>query len=309
MEQYLGKRVVGQLEGVVAVSKAVRRSRAGLQDPTRPIASFLMLGPTGVGKTELAKALAEFMFDDEKAMLRFDMSEFMDKHTVARLVGAPPGYVGYDEGGMLTNKVKRKPYSVVLFDEVEKAHSDIFNILLQVLDDGRLTDSQGSTVNFANTVVILTSNLGAAAIGNVTDPTEMRETVMQAVKGHFRPEFINRLDEVCIFSRLNAESMRPIVGIQLGRLQKLLSERQIVLNIDETVLQMLAEQGYQPEFGARPLKRLIQRLIQDPLSEAILEGKIADKQLVNITLDAEGKVAIAPAAPAAPTESKGVQHA
>jgi ATP-dependent Clp protease ATP-binding subunit ClpB len=306
MEGVLKKRVVGQDEPVTAICKAVRRSRAGLQDPSRPIASFLMLGPTGVGKTELAKALAEFMFDDEKAMIRFDMSEFMDKHTVARLVGAPPGYVGYDEGGMLTNKVKRKPYSVVLFDEVEKAHTDIFNILLQVLDDGRLTDSQGTTVNFANTVVILTSNLGAAAIGNVMDPEQMRDTVMQAVKGHFRPEFINRLDEVCIFRRLDAESMRPIVGIQLGRLQKLLAERQIVLNLDDSVLQMLAEQGYQPEFGARPLKRLIQRLIQDPLSEAILEGKITDKQLVNITLDAEGKVAIAPAAPAA--ESKGVQH-
>jgi ATP-dependent Clp protease ATP-binding subunit ClpB len=243
-------------------------------------------------------------------MIRFDMSEFMDKHTVARLVGAPPGYIGYDEGGMLTNKVKRKPYSVVLFDEVEKAHSDIFNILLQVLDDGRLTDSQGTTVNFANTVVILTSNLGAAAIGNVSDPEQMRDTVMQAVKGHFRPEFINRLDEVCIFRRLDAESMRPIVGIQLGRLQKLLSERQITLSIDEKVLVMLGEQGYQPEFGARPLKRLIQRLIQDPLSEAILEGRVVDKQLVNITLDEAGKVVISPAplaVPAAP-ESKGVQH-
>ena len=246
-----------------------------------------MLGPTGVGKTELTKALAEFMFDTERAMVRIDMSEYMEKHSVARLVGAPPGYVGYEEGGYLTEKVRRKPYSVILFDEVEKAHQDVFNLLLQVLDDGRLTDSQGRTVNFTNTIIILTSNLGATAMEDFETEEEyqnMRAAIMNAVKGHFRPEFLNRLDEIVIFHRLSMENMKPIVQIQLNRLQKLLDERKIQLQVKDEVLEFLAEQGFDPAYGARPLKRVIQTRLQDPLSEAILEDHIKDKQVVEISL-------------------------
>jgi len=307
MEDVLRKRVIGQDEPVVAIAKAIRRSRAGLQDPTRPIASFLMLGPTGTGKTEMAKTLAEFLFDDDKALLRIDMSEFMEKHTVSRLVGPPPGYVGYEEGGVLTNRVRRKPYSVVLFDEVEKAHGDVFNILLQVLDDGRLTDGQGRTVNFANTVVILTSNLGADAIAEFADSDDhvaMRDAVMVHVRKHFRPEFLNRLDEIVIYRRLSLEAMKPIVAIQLNRLRRLLADRRIVLDISEDVMTMLATDGYEPAMGARPVKRLIQRKIQDPLSEAILEGKVQDRMTVKIGLK-DGTVTFDPipnpSAPPAPT--------
>jgi ATP-dependent Clp protease ATP-binding subunit ClpB len=302
MEDHLRRRVVGQDDAVTAVAKAVRRSRAGLQDPSRPIASFLMLGPTGTGKTELAKTLADFMFDDDKAMIRFDMSEFMEKHSVARLVGPPPGYVGYEEGGALTNKVRRKPYSVVLFDEVEKAHGDVFNLLLQVLDDGRLTDGQGRTVNFTNTIVILTSNLGADAIAEFTDSDDyqaMREAVLVPVRKHFRPEFLNRLDEIVIYRRLTLEAMKPIVNIQLNRLRRLLEDRKIVLDISDEAMSQLATEGYDPAMGARPLKRLIQRKLQDPLSELILQGRVVDRSTVKIYTK-DGQLAIEPGAPSLP---------
>ena len=270
MEENLRKRVVGQEEALVAVANAVRRARAGLQDPNRPIGSFLFLGPTGVGKTELCKALAEFLFDDEQAMIRIDMSEYMEKHTVARLIGAPPGYVGYEEGGALTEAVRRRPYQVILFDEVEKAHPDVFNVLLQVLDDGRLTDGQGRTVDFRNTLIVLTSNLGGdilAAQAEGHDSSEVREQVMAIVRAAFRPEFLNRLDEIILFHRLFPEQMGAIVEIQLGRLKKLLADRKITLDLDRQRRSPgWRSAGYDPVYGARPLKRVIQRELQNPLA-------------------------------------------
>ncbi len=285
MEQLIGARVIGQKDAVEAVSKAVRRSRAGLQDPNRPLGSFLFLGPTGVGKTELTKALASFLFDDDNAMVRIDMSEFMEKHSVSRLVGAPPGYVGYEEGGVLTEAVRRRPYQVVLFDEVEKAHSDVFNILLQVLDDGRLTDGQGRTVDFSNTLIILTSNLGSqhlAALEDGQDVKEVEPQVMEIVRGHFRPEFLNRLDEVILFHRLGANHMAPIVEIQVQRVQKLLKDRKITLALSEEAKAWLGRVGYDPVYGARPLKRAIQRYLQDPLADLLLRGEVPDGSTVKV---------------------------
>ncbi|QQX90268.1 ATP-dependent chaperone ClpB [Gluconobacter sphaericus] len=286
MEDTLRDRVVGQEQALVAVSNAVRRARAGLQDPNRPIGSFLFLGPTGVGKTELTKALAQFLFDDEKALLRIDMSEFMEKHAVSRLIGAPPGYVGYDEGGVLTEAVRRRPYQVILFDEVEKAHEDIFNILLQVLDDGRLTDGQGRVVDFRNTIIVLTSNLGSEVLANLPDGEsvdEVRPQVMQVVRNHFRPEFLNRLDEIILFSRLQRKDMDRIVKIQISRLQKLLEDRKIDLELDEKGTEWLAAEGYDPVYGARPLKRVIQRSLQNPLASLLLEGSIHDGEAVKVS--------------------------
>ncbi len=291
MEEELARRVVGQEEAVRAVSTAVRRARAGLQDPNRPIGSFLFLGPTGVGKTELAKTLAEYLFDDENAILRIDMSEFMEKHAVARLIGAPPGYVGYEEGGVLTEAVRRRPYQVILFDEIEKAHPDVFNILLQVLDDGRLTDSHGHTVDFRNTIIIMTSNVGAeylVELGEDEDVDKVRDQVMAAVQRTFRPEFLNRLDAIILFHRLKKRNMKAIVEIQLQRLQKLLADRKITLDADDAAKEWLAEKGYDPAFGARPLKRVIQRWVQDPLAEMILAGKVKDGDVVKITADDQG---------------------
>ena len=286
MEDELGRRVVGQAEAVRAVSTAVRRSRAGLQDPNRPIGSFMFLGPTGVGKTELTKALADYLFDDETAMARIDMSEYMEKHSVSRLIGAPPGYVGYEEGGALTEAIRRRPYQVVLFDEIEKAHPDVFNVLLQVLDDGRLTDGQGRTVDFRNTLIIMTSNLGAeflAALGEKEDVDAVRDQVMGVVRSNFRPEFLNRIDDIILFHRLKREQMQTIVEIQLGRLRKLLEDRKIVIHLDESARKFLAEKGYDPVYGARPLKRVIQRQVQDPLAEKILAGEVRDGDRVAIT--------------------------
>ncbi|WP_206456072.1 ATP-dependent chaperone ClpB [Aurantimonas marina] len=286
MEDALQKRVVGQGEAVQAVSKAVRRARAGLQDSNRPIGSFIFLGPTGVGKTELTKALASFLFDDEAAMVRLDMSEFMEKHSVARLIGAPPGYVGYEEGGSLTEAVRRRPYQVVLFDEIEKAHPDVFNVLLQVLDDGRLTDGQGRTVDFRNTMIIMTSNLGAeylVALKDDEDAEAAREQVMAVVQASFRPEFLNRVDEIILFHRLHRSEMGAIVDIQMTRLEKLLVDRKIRLELDESGRTWLAEKGYDPAYGARPLKRVIQREVQDPLAEKILLGEVRDENTVKIT--------------------------
>ncbi|HYD99931.1 MAG TPA: AAA family ATPase, partial [Alphaproteobacteria bacterium] len=290
MEQAIGARVIGQAEAIQAVSNAVRRARAGLQDPNRPIGSFLFLGPTGVGKTELTKALAAFLFDDEQAMVRVDMSEYMEKHAVARLIGAPPGYVGYEEGGALTEAVRRRPYQVILFDEIEKAHPDVFNVLLQVLDDGRLTDGQGRTVDFRNTLIILTSNLGAdilAAQPEGQDSGAVRGEVMEVVRSAFRPEFLNRLDEILLFHRLGRAQMGGIVEIQLGRLQRLLADRKIALAVDEKAKAWLAEHGYDPVYGARPLKRVIQRELQNPLAELLLAGRIADGQEVPVTAEAD----------------------
>ncbi|NIJ06561.1 ATP-dependent Clp protease ATP-binding subunit ClpB [Sphingomonas vulcanisoli] len=295
MEEVIGARVIGQSDAVAAVSRAVRRARAGLQDPNRPLGSFLFLGPTGVGKTELTKALAGFLFDDDSAMVRIDMSEFMEKHAVARLIGAPPGYVGYEEGGVLTEAVRRRPYQVVLFDEVEKAHSDVFNILLQVLDDGRLTDGQGRTVDFTNTLIILTSNLGSQYLANLGEDqsTESVEPqVMEVVRGHFRPEFLNRLDEIILFHRLGQSHMGPIVDIQIGRVQGLLKDRKITLDITPGAREWLGRVGYDPVYGARPLKRAVQRYLQDPLAEEILRGNVPDGAAVRVD-DGDGKLALA----------------
>lgn len=285
MEEVIGKRVIGQKDAVLAVSKAVRRARAGLQDPNRPLGSFLFLGPTGVGKTELTKALAGFLFDDDSAMVRIDMSEFMEKHSVSRLIGAPPGYVGYDEGGVLTEAVRRRPYQVVLFDEVEKAHGDVFNVLLQVLDDGRLTDGQGRVVDFTNTLIILTSNLGSQYLANLEegqDVSTVEPQVMDVVRGHFRPEFLNRLDEIILFHRLGQEHMAPIVEIQVARVAKLLKDRKIVLDLTDAAKRWLGRVGYDPVYGARPLKRAVQRYLQDPLAERLLGGKVPDGSTVRI---------------------------
>ena len=294
MEEVIGKRVIGQSDAVVAVSKAVRRARAGLQDPNRPLGSFLFLGPTGVGKTELTKALAGFLFDDDTAMVRIDMSEFMEKHSVSRLIGAPPGYVGYDEGGVLTEAVRRRPYQVVLFDEVEKAHADVFNVLLQVLDDGRLTDGQGRQVDFTNTLIILTSNLGSQYLANLEEGQEVESVepqVMEVVRGHFRPEFLNRLDEIILFHRLGQEHMAPIVEIQVGRVQSLLKDRKIVLELSEAAKRWLGRVGYDPVYGARPLKRAVQRYLQDPLAEKLLGGEVPDGSTVKID-EGEGALKI-----------------
>lgn len=294
MEQAIGARVIGQADAVKAVASAVRRARAGLQDPNRPLGSFLFLGPTGVGKTELTKALAEFLFDDPAAMVRIDMSEFMEKHAVSRLIGAPPGYVGYDEGGVLTEAVRRRPYQVVLFDEVEKAHADVFNILLQVLDDGRLTDGQGRTVDFTNTIIILTSNLGSqflASLGEDQDSSVVEPQVMDVVRSHFRPEFLNRLDEIILFHRLSASHMGPIVDIQVSRLTRLLEDRKIRLELTDAARAWLGRVGYDPAYGARPLKRAVQRYLQDPLADEILAGHVHDGSTVKVD-EGDGKLAL-----------------
>jgi len=286
MEERLGQRVVGQDDAIRAVSNAVRRARSGLSDPDRPIGSFLFLGPTGVGKTELARALAEFLFDDERAMIRLDMSEYMEKHTVARLIGAPPGYVGYDEGGQLTEAVRRRPYSVILFDEIEKAHGDVFNVLLQLLDDGRLTDGHGRTVDFRNTVVIMTSNLGSHIFREYEKPEKVRPLLMQELRATLRPEFLNRIDEVVIFHPLGREELARIVEIQLGHLRRRLEARRLVLEVTDAAKELLAREGYDPTFGARPLKRTIQRLVQDPLALRLLEGEF--KEGDTVLVDAAG---------------------
>jgi ATP-dependent Clp protease ATP-binding subunit ClpB len=293
MEEELGKRVIGQHQAVTAVANAVRRARAGLNDENRPLGSFLFLGPTGVGKTELTKALAEYLFDDDSAMVRIDMSEFMEKHSVSRLIGAPPGYVGYDEGGVLTEAVRRRPYQVVLFDEVEKAHPEVFNVLLQVLDDGVLTDGQGHRVDFKQTLIVLTSNLGSQALSHLpegADAGEAKRSVMEAVRAHFRPEFLNRLDDMIVFDRLTRADMTGIVTIQMKRLEKRLAQRKIALDLDAGALKWLADEGYDPVYGARPLKRVIQRQLQDPLAEMILAGEVKDGDTVHVTSGAEGLI-------------------
>jgi len=282
LEEHLHQRVVGQDEAIKAVANAVRRARAGLQDPNRPLGSFIFLGPTGVGKTELSRALAEFLFDDESAMIRIDMSEYMEKHTVARLIGAPPGYVGYEEGGQLSEAVRRRPYSVVLFDEIEKAHRDVFNVLLQVLDDGRITDGQGRTVDFKNTVIIMTSNIGSQFITEEESREARSRLVMDALRAHFRPEFLNRVDEIIIFDRLTEDDLKKIVEIQLRRLTKRLEQQKITLDLTDSAKQLLAREGYDPVYGARPLRRTIQKEILDPLSIDILEGKVREGQTVHI---------------------------
>jgi len=287
LEEHLHERVVGQNDAVEAVSNAIRRSRAGLSDPNRPIGSFLFLGPTGVGKTELARALAGFLFDDERAMVRIDMSEYMEKHSVSRLIGAPPGYVGYDEGGQLTEAVRRRPYSVILLDEVEKAHPDVFNVLLQLLDDGRLTDGQGRTVDFSNTVLIMTSNLGSEFI----DPNLPEETVearvMEAVRTHFRPEFLNRIDDVIVFHRLTRDDLRRIVTIQFRNIEERLASRRITAELTDQAADWLTEHGYDPVYGARPLKRLIQTAIADPVALAILDGTFREGDTIRIEVDGD----------------------
>ncbi|MFL5169662.1 MAG: ATP-dependent Clp protease ATP-binding subunit, partial [Microvirga sp.] len=291
MEEELHKRVIGQNAAIEAVSKAIRRSRAGLKDPKRPTGSFIFLGPSGVGKTELGRTLAEFLFGDEDAMVRIDMSEYMEKHSVARLIGAPPGYVGYEEGGALTEAVRRRPYQVILFDEIEKAHPDVFNVLLQVLDDGRLTDGQGRTVDFRNTLIVMTSNLGSEYLINQRegeDTDAVRDEVMGVVRSHFRPEFLNRVDEIILFHRLKRSEMGAIVDIQMARLSRLLEERKIVLTLEPEARAWLAEKGYDPAYGARPLKRVIQKNVQDPLAEAILAGEIKDGETVPVRLGPGG---------------------
>jgi ATP-dependent Clp protease ATP-binding subunit ClpB len=293
MEEQLHSRVIGQNVAVRAVSNAVRRARAGLNDENRPLGSFLFLGPTGVGKTELTKALAAFLFDDDQAMVRIDMSEFMEKHSVARLIGAPPGYFGYVEGGVLTEAVRRRPYQVLLFDEVEKAHPDVFNVLLQVLDDGRLTDGQGRVVDFKNTLIVLTSNLGSQALSTLPDGADAeaaRDQVMAAVRAHFRPEFLNRLDEIVLFDRLSRANMDGIVDIQLGILQKRLAARDITLEVDQAARTWLADRGYDPVYGARPLKRVIQKELQDQLASELLNGTILDGSVVSVTAGEDGLV-------------------
>ena len=295
MEEAIGRRVIGQADAVRAVSTAVRRSRAGLQDPNRPLGSFLFLGPTGVGKTELTKALAEFLFDDPSAMVRIDMSEFMEKHAVSRLIGAPPGYVGYEEGGVLTEAVRRRPYQVVLFDEVEKAHGDVFNVLLQVLDDGRLTDGQGRTVDFSNTLIILTSNLGSQYLAGVADDADVSSVepqVMEVVRAHFRPEFLNRLDEIILFHRLAAQHMAPIVDIQVARLGKLLADRKVTVELSDAAKAWLGRVGYDPVYGARPLKRAVQKYLQDPLADLILRGEVKDGTTVRVD-EGDGRLVLA----------------
>jgi ATP-dependent Clp protease ATP-binding subunit ClpB len=289
MEEVLGKRVVGQQEAVKAVADAIRRTRAGLSDPHRPSGSFLFLGPTGVGKTELCKALAEFMFDTEDAMIRIDMSEFMEKHSVARLIGAPPGYVGYEEGGYLTEAVRRRPYCVILLDEIEKAHPDVFNVLLQILDDGRLTDGQGRTVDFRNTVIIMTSNVGSTAIFDLieNEPKKAREQAMAALREIFRPEFLNRIDDIVLFRPLGKDQIEHIIDLQMQHLVKRLGERQIKLHLTAAAKTLLFAEGYDPAYGARPMKRAIQRLIQDPLAMKILDGEVHPGDDVNVDVDAK----------------------
>jgi ATP-dependent Clp protease ATP-binding subunit ClpB len=292
LEQVLATRVIGQEEAVRAVANAVRRSRAGLQDPNRPIGSFIFLGPTGVGKTETARALAEFLFDNEHAMVRIDMSEYMEKHAVARLIGAPPGYIGFEEGGQLTEAVRRRPYSVVLFDEIEKAHPDVFNILLQILDDGRLTDSQGRTVDFRNSVIIMTSNIGSTYILEHTgdDRAVVEAQVTNALRQHFRPEFLNRVDDVIIFRPLGKVEIEHIIDLQLKKLEQLLSDRKLTLELTPEAREVLATEGYDPAFGARPLKRAIQRLLQNPLALAVLEGRFTEGDHIVVERDPKGEL-------------------
>jgi ATP-dependent Clp protease ATP-binding subunit ClpB len=289
MEENLSKRVIGQDEALQAVANAVRRARAGLQDPNRPVGSFIFLGPTGVGKTETARALAEFLFDDERAMVRLDMSEYMEKHAVARMIGAPPGYVGYEEGGQLTEAVRRRPYSVVLFDEIEKAHPDVFNVLLQILDDGRLTDSKGRVVDFKNTVLIMTSNLGSREIQASTEnplaDRNIRTDVLQVLRDHFKPEFLNRIDDIVVFEQLTKDEIAKIIDVQLEKLRKNLEERGIAIELDQTARDLLVKEGYDPVYGARPLKRAIQSLIQNPLAVKLLNGEIGSGQTVKVSAE------------------------
>ena len=289
METHLAQRVIGQAEAVAAVSNAVRRARSGIQDPDRPIGSFIFMGPTGVGKTELAKALAEFIFDSEQAMVRIDMSEYMEKHAVSRLIGAPPGYVGYEEGGYLTEAVRRHPYSVVLFDEIEKAHPEVFNVLLQILDDGRMTDGQGRTVDFKNTLIVMTSNVGSQWIRELgtSDRNEMEKRVTEALRASFKPEFLNRIDENIIFHSLTREQIREIVHIQIKHLEYRLAERQMALVLSDEATTLIAEKGYDPVYGARPLKRTLQQLIENPLSMEILKGNIPDGSQIRAEVDGE----------------------
>jgi ATP-dependent Clp protease ATP-binding subunit ClpB len=291
MEDNLHRRVVGQEEAVRAVADAIRRSRSGLADPNRPMGVFMFLGPTGVGKTELARALAEFLFDDEKSMVRLDMSEYMEKHAVSRLIGAPPGYVGYEEGGQLTETVRRRPYAVILLDEIEKAHPDVFNILLQVMDDGRLTDGQGRTVDFKNSVLIMTSNVGGQFLAESSSKEAARHQVVEALQARFRPEFLNRVDETLIFHKLGEEHIAKIVDIQLDQLRKRLAEKNITLTLSEKARTYLAREGYDPAYGARPLKRLIQKAIIDPLAKQLLAGEFQDGAALEADLDPRGQIA------------------